>query len=174
MSKDDKAAQSRYENVMELVDWVKRLTRQGEGQTLAEAIARLTLLGMLDADEPGESDQVALMTLHSAKGLEFPHVFLVGFEEGILPHRNSADDHGVSEERRLAYVGITRARQSLTISFAGERRRGGEVVACEPSRFLKELPPDDLAWSEAPAPAAGATDRGSQSLHALRALLNAK
>ncbi len=199
IAKDDKNAESRYENVIELIDWVKRLTRQGEGQALSEAVTRLTLLGMLDSEEPGDTDQVSLMTLHSAKGLEFPHVFLVGFEEGILPHRNSVDasNHArsasgpppsplagegmreggrdpIAEERRLAYVGITRARQSLTLSFAEQRRRGGEIIATEPSRFLKELPADDLAWSGAPAAVQGTTDRGNQSLHNLRALLNVK
>ncbi len=178
-AKDDKDAVARYENVVELIDWVKRLTQQGEGQTLSEAVTRLTLLGMLDSEEPGDADQVSLMTLHSAKGLEFPHVFLVGFEEGILPHRNSIDDRGtgqdaVSEERRLAYVGITRARETLTLSFAEQRRRGGEMITTEPSRFLKELPEADLVWNEAKTVPGVATDRGSQSLSNLRALLNAK
>ena len=80
----------------------------------------------------------------------------------------------VAEERRLAYVGITRARQSLTLSFAEQRRRGGEIISTEPSRFLKELPADDLVWLGAPAAAQGTTDRGSQSLNNLRTLLNAK
>lgn len=80
----------------------------------------------------------------------------------------------VEEERRLAYVGITRARETLTLSFAEQRRRGGENVTTEPSRFLKELPEADLAWNEAPTAATGTTDRGSQSLNNLRALLNAK
>jgi ATP-dependent DNA helicase Rep len=86
------------------------------------------------------------MTLHAAKGLEFPHVFLVGMEEELLPHRASIEDENIEEERRLAYVGITRARQTLTMTVAARRRRGGELVACEPSRFLDELPAQDLAW----------------------------
>jgi ATP-dependent DNA helicase Rep len=86
------------------------------------------------------------MTLHGSKGLEFPHVFMVGVEEDLLPHRNSLNDGGEAEERRLMYVGITRARQSLTLSFARRRRRYGETVSCEPSRFLDELPPDLLEW----------------------------
>jgi ATP-dependent DNA helicase Rep len=69
-------------------------------------------------------------------------------EEGLLPHHQSQSDTGVEEERRLAYVGMTRARQTLTFSFAERRKRGGEVIVCEPSRFLQELPPDDLRWED--------------------------
>jgi ATP-dependent DNA helicase Rep len=170
---DEKIAQSRMENVLELVDWVKRLATPREGEaTLADAVARLTLLGMLDPEnaESG-ADNVSLMTLHSAKGLEFPHVFIVGMEEGLLPHHASQDDHGVAEERRLAYVGITRARQSLTFTLSQSRRRGGEVVECVPSRFLQELPAEELAWEErgggAPTPA-----RADAHLQQMRALLN--
>ena len=91
------------------------------------------------------------MTLHASKGLEFPHVFLIGMEEGILPHQNSLDDDNVEEERRLAYVGITRAQQTLTFSLCKERRQYGELIKPEPSRFLLELPQDDLVWeSEKP------------------------
>jgi superfamily I DNA/RNA helicase len=81
------------------------------------------------------------MTLHSAKGLEFPHVFLVGCEEGILPHRRSLleGDRAVEEERRLLYVGITRARQSLTLTSAAARRTHGQARPCQPSRFLNEI-----------------------------------
>jgi ATP-dependent DNA helicase Rep len=86
------------------------------------------------------------MTLHASKGLEFPHVFLVGMEEELLPHRASIEDENIEEERRLAYVGVTRAQRSLTMTLARKRRRGGEHVSCEPSRFLAELPADDLEW----------------------------
>ncbi len=88
------------------------------------------------------------MTLHAAKGLEFPNVYLMGVEENILPHQNSIDDDQVEEERRLAYVGITRAQQNLTISYCRQRKRYGELELCEPSRFLEELPQEDLDWRD--------------------------
>ncbi len=84
------------------------------------------------------------MTLHAAKGLEFPHGDLVGMEEGLLPHRNSIEMDTIEEERRLAYVGITRAQKTLTFTLASQRQRYGEIVDCESSRFLEELPQDDL------------------------------
>jgi ATP-dependent DNA helicase Rep len=150
------AAEKRMENVLELTGWLTRLAKQeqeNEPTTFAELVAKLSLIGMLDnEDDDNQSDQVSLMTLHAAKGLEFPHVFIVGTEEGLLPHRSSIEagatnaDTAIEEERRLAYVGITRAKKSLTFSYALRRKRYGEIVSCEPSRFLNELPADDLQW----------------------------
>lgn len=100
-----------------------------------------------ESDE--ELDQVQLMTLHASKGLEFPYVYLVGMEEGLLPHQSSIDEDNVDEERRLAYVGITRAQKELTFTLCKERRQYGELVRPEPSRFLLELPQDDLIWEQA-------------------------
>jgi ATP-dependent DNA helicase Rep len=131
-------------------------------------------MDMLERREDAEEhDAVQLMTLHAAKGLEFPWVCLAGFEEGMLPHHGSDSDEGIQEERRLAYVGITRARQQLLISHARTRKRQGEATACEPSRFLAELPADDLQWEGRNS---GTTEekraRGSASLNSLRNLLN--
>ena len=86
------------------------------------------------------------MTLHASKGLEFPYVFMVGMEEGLLPHQSSIDEDNIEEERRLAYVGITRAQRQLYFTIARERRQYGETIEPTPSRFLYELPSDDLEW----------------------------
>jgi ATP-dependent DNA helicase Rep len=104
------------------------------------------LIDRLDNNDDTEANGVQLMTLHAAKGLEFPCVYLVGMEEGILPHRVSIETDQIEEERRLAYVGITRAKQVLTLSLARQRRSGGENQVTTPSRFLDELPADHLEW----------------------------
>lgn len=147
-SRDTEKAKRRWENVEELLSWMGNIIKHNDGDvSLSEVLARMSLIDRLDKngeDDPG--DVVQLMTLHAAKGLEFPHVYLVGVEEEILPHRNSIEAETVEEERRLMYVGITRAQRNLTISYAETRRRYGEDLDCEPSRFLAELPESDLRW----------------------------
>ncbi|WGE91655.1 DNA helicase Rep [Actinobacillus genomosp. 1] len=150
-----KAAEMQSRNVQTLFEWVQSMLEGDEIEepmTLVQVVNRLTLRDMLErGEDDDEADQVQLMTLHASKGLEFPHVFLVGMEEGILPHQTSLDEDNVEEERRLAYVGITRAQQTLTFSLCKERRQYGEIIKPEPSRFLLELPQDDLVWeSEKP------------------------
>ena len=108
---------------------------------------------MLEGQERGEADAVRLSTLHAAKGLEFAHVFIVGLEEGLLPHREAIASGNIDEERRLMYVGITRAQRSLHLSYCRRRKRAGEAVECQPSRFLGELAQEDLRWAGAPIPA---------------------
>ena len=111
------------------------------------------------------------MTLHAAKGLEFPHVFLAGMEEGLLPHTRSAADGDVEEERRLAYVGITRAQQTLAMTMATKRRQFGETINCEPSRFIDELPQDDLQFQGGGAETQEANEeRGQETLAGLKDL----
>ena len=145
-----KAAEMRIKNVYELHRWVSGMLAgddDSEPMTLDQVVSRLCLRDMMSRNEEEESfDQVQLMTLHASKGLEFPQVFLVGMEEGLLPHQSSIDLEDVDEERRLAYVGITRAQHQLVFTMARERRQFGELIQPQASRFLHELPQDDLIW----------------------------
>jgi ATP-dependent DNA helicase Rep len=135
------------ENVDEFIEWLRRLAHTAEEGRLIDVLSRLALMDMLDRQEGDTGDDaVSLMTLHAAKGLEFPHVFLVGIEEDLLPHRSSVESDDIEEERRLAYVGMTRAMRGLTITYARRRSRYGETEECVPSRFLKELPSELVEW----------------------------
>lgn len=146
-----KVAEKRLENVWYLVDSIKNQLERNEDETksheenLNAAIAKLLLLDLLERQEEEDtSDRVQMMTLHASKGLEFPHVFLVGLEEELLPHRNSIDSGNIEEERRLMYVGITRAQRTLTLTLAGTRKQFGEKQETTPSRFLDEMPAEDV------------------------------
>ena len=147
-----KVAEMQSKNVATLFSWVEDMLKGddvNEPMSLNQVVTRLTLRDMMErGEDDDESDQVQLMTLHASKGLEFPHVYLIGMEEGILPHQTSIDEDNVEEERRLAYVGITRAQQTLTFSLCRERRQFGELIRPEPSRFLAELPQDDVQWEK--------------------------
>lgn len=149
-SEEPRAAEGKWKNVLDFTGW---LTKKGneEDSTLLQLTQMVALMSMLEGRENGEPDAVKLSTLHAAKGLEFGHVFLIGVEEGILPHRESVDSGKIEEERRLMYVGITRAQRSLHISWCRKRKRAGESKACEPSRFIAELPDDDVRHSGKPS-----------------------
>ncbi|EFE21514.1 ATP-dependent DNA helicase Rep [Edwardsiella tarda ATCC 23685] len=152
-SASPRAAEMRMKNVNQLFSWMTEMLQGNdldEPMTLTQVVNRFTLRDMMERGESEEeADQVQLMTLHASKGLEFPYVYLVGMEEGILPHQSSIDEENVDEERRLAYVGITRAQRELVFTLCRERRQYGELVRPEPSRFLLELPQDDLLWESA-------------------------
>ncbi len=139
-------AQKRMDNVWELIEWVGRLLAKDPTQQLADVVNKLILIDILEQSDEQDSETLQLMTLHASKGLEFPYVYLVGMEEELLPHRVSIDEEQIEEERRLAYVGITRAQKGLCLTLARQRRRGGELQDCQPSRFLDELPQDSLEW----------------------------
>ncbi|WP_340609988.1 DNA helicase Rep [Xenorhabdus bharatensis] len=151
-SPSPKAAEMKMKNVNQLFTWMSEMFEGddlNEPMTLSQVVARFTLRDMLErGEESEESDQVQLMTLHASKGLEFPYVFMVGMEEGLLPHQSSIDEDNIEEERRLAYVGITRAQRELFLTLSKERRQYGELIRPEPSRFLLELPQDDLDWPQ--------------------------
>ncbi|CAG9432168.1 DNA helicase Rep [Providencia alcalifaciens] len=151
-SASTKAAEMRMKNVNQLFTWMSEMIEGDElndPMTLNQIVTRFTLRDMMERGEDDEdSDQVQLMTLHASKGLEFPYVFLVGMEEGLLPHQSSIDENNIDEERRLAYVGITRAQRELFFTHSRERRQYGELIRPELSRFLMELPQDDLVWEQ--------------------------
>jgi ATP-dependent DNA helicase Rep len=139
------------ENIWYLVESIKSMLDTDKGTAdeigIEEAISKLVLRDMLEQrEEEDESDKVHLLTLHASKGLEFENVFIMGLEEEILPHRNSIEEDNIEEERRLMYVGITRARQTLALTYAASRKQYGEKIETIPSRFLDELPEDDLQW----------------------------
>ncbi|MDP2811147.1 MAG: UvrD-helicase domain-containing protein [Rhodocyclaceae bacterium] len=138
---DPREAETKWGNVRDFVEW---LTKKGEDENknLLELAQTVALISMLDKSQ-NEQDAVQLATLHAAKGLEFRHVFLVGVEEGTLPHRESVDAGNLEEERRLMYVGITRAQMSLTVTYCEKRKQGKENLEREPSRFIAEMG-DDL------------------------------
>ena len=142
-------AEKRMGNVWFLVDSLQQsLERGDEDSTVEDAIARLILRDMMERQEEEEdNDKVQMLTLHASKGLEYPHVYMMGMEEDLLPHRTSIEEDNIEEERRLTYVGITRARKSLTMTLAGQRKQYGEVIDTTPSRFLDELPQEDLEYS---------------------------
>ena len=173
---DERQAQARWTNVLELLDWLKRKADEDD-MTLLELVQHVALVTMLERADDEEPDAVKLSTLHASKGLEYPHVYLIGVEEGLLPHRGGDDEGDVSdaavaararrieEERRLMYVGITRAQRTLRVSWCRKRRRGREDVLCEPSRFIAEMG----LQAEAPRPE-GDTDP-DRTLDRLKALL---
>jgi ATP-dependent DNA helicase Rep len=172
-ARDPRQAETANENLAELLDWLGRASRGGDEPTLADALRRLSLMDMLDRQSDDETeDRVRLMTLHAAKGLEFPTVFLVGCEEELLPHRANLVGPGLEEERRLAYVGITRAQRRLIMTYARRRKRFGETLECEPSRFLEELPAEALEWEGRVELSAEETKaRGQSAIAGLRSML---
>ncbi|MGC9456698.1 MAG: UvrD-helicase domain-containing protein [Halothiobacillaceae bacterium] len=175
-SPSPKAAERRWQNVRDWIDWLRRMQEDAEGgMGLSDLAARMSLMGILERqEEDSNPDAVALMTLHAAKGLEFPHVYMAGMEEELLPHRESLDGDRLEEERRLCYVGITRAQRSLTFTLARRRKRYGEWQRCTPSRFLDELPEDLLEWQGVgiEVPEQERKQRGRESLAQLKAMLH--
>jgi len=156
---EEKPAQTRWENVLELTGWLKRKADE-DGMSLFDLVQHVALITMLERGEEEEPDAVKLSTLHASKGLEYPHVYLAGVEEGLLPHLGKDDEDGdparaaenlatrIQEERRLMYVGITRAQRSLNLSWCKKRRRAREDMVREPSRFIEEMGLGDVPVQE--------------------------
>ena len=150
---DDKAAQAKWQNVVDFTQWLAQKGSGGKDGTedhrsLLDLTQMVALMTMMDGKDE-DPDAIRMSTLHASKGLEYPHVFLVGVEEGILPHKGDPDAPAesiaarIEEERRLMYVGITRAQRSLHVSWCKRRKRAGELIHCDPSRFIKEMRLDE-------------------------------
>ena len=130
----------------ELFNIAAEFEKEGDEQTLNDFLDRVTLSSDLDSFDESK-DQVALMTLHSAKGLEFPVTFIIGLEENLLPHYNSAVDGEIEEERRLLYVGLTRAKEKIYLTSSSRRLVFGKEESPSPSRFLTEIPEEFITAS---------------------------
>ncbi|BBB63982.1 ATP-dependent DNA helicase Rep [Undibacterium sp. KW1] len=175
---EDRAAQNKWQNVLDFTQWLKTKGSGGKDGTddhrsLLDLTQMVALMTMMEGKDE-EPDAVRMSTLHASKGLEYPHVFLVGVEEGILPHKGDPDAPPetyaarIEEERRLMYVGITRAQRSLHITWCKKRKRAGVQVHCDPSRFIKEMKLDE---GDAP-PTEAEVMTPKERLAGLKALLN--
>ncbi|HWI56636.1 MAG TPA: ATP-dependent helicase, partial [Bacillota bacterium] len=170
MEKNPETADNRIRNLQEL-------TATLDGEEVAKApmdrletfLENVTLDSDRESDDEGPDNAVTLITMHSCKGLEYPHVFIVGLEDGLLPHSRSKEEGTLDEERRLFYVAITRAMQTLTISYCRGRKKYGQVTSCHPSPFLQELPPELVENAEEKAKQPVTTDSGKDFFSALRA-----
>jgi len=167
LDKDPEVAEGRIRSLRELIT-----TMDGIGNLPAERLENFLENVTLDSDREEEKentqDAVTLITMHSCKGLEFPHVFVVGLEDGLLPHSRSKAEGTLDEERRLFYVAVTRAMQTLTISHCGGRKKYGQLLPCQPSPFLKELPEELVEHSDAKSKTPVAPDSGKHLFAAMR------
>ncbi|MGA0939455.1 MAG: 3'-5' exonuclease, partial [Litorivicinaceae bacterium] len=183
-SSSEPMAERRWGNVLQLLEALKKDLKNDDDDpetaavtdddtAIEAAIRKLVLRDILEREEEeDDSDRVQLATLHAAKGLEFPDVFLMGVEEELLPHKNSVEAETIEEERRLMYVGITRAKQQLTITYAKKRKQFGEFLETTPSRFLDELPDEHVHWhGRDELDPEVARQKGQDTLSALAAML---
>ncbi|AUZ04930.2 ATP-dependent DNA helicase [Vitreoscilla sp. C1] len=143
MLEEGKAGEIKWRNVVELQRWIANKGEK-DGKNILEVAQTIALMTLLEGKDQEEVDAVNMMTLHASKGLEFPCVFLVGCEEGVFPHRDSVDEGMLDEERRLMYVGITRAKRQLFVTHCVKRKKAGEWQFMPPSRFIDEMPSDDI------------------------------
>ncbi|KAM9866427.1 ATP-dependent DNA helicase UvrD1 [Leucobacter aridicollis] len=168
-AKRDPQDDARAENLEELLAVAREFDAQQPGAGLLAFLTEVSLVAAAD-DLDDQSGTVSLMTLHTAKGLEYPAVFITGVEEGLIPHQMSVDElGGINEERRLMYVGITRARQKLFITLASTRATFGDIAVAMPSRFLQEIPENLIEWRQSPGEVTGRGGTASRALNAGRA-----
>ena len=171
LDKDQEVAEGRIRNLREMI-----ATMDGAGnepvERLGNFLENITLDSDREEDKENTSVAVTLITMHSCKGLEFPHVFVVGLEDGLLPHTRSKVEGTLDEERRLFYVAVTRAMLTLTISHCGGRKKYGQLLPCHPSAFLKELPEELVEHSDAKSKTPVAQDSGKNLFAAMRSAIS--
>jgi superfamily I DNA/RNA helicase len=173
LEKNRENAEDRIRNLRELTATLDNFGRPGDpaSDRLQSFLEDITLDSELE-EEKEAGDAVTLITMHSCKGLEFPRVYIVGLEEGLMPHARSAAEGTLDEERRLFYVAVTRAMQSLTLSHCAGRMRYGQLMPCHPSRFLKELPPELVEDADARDKEPLNPDAGKKMFDVLRSAIN--
>ncbi len=173
LEKNRENAEDRIRNLRELTATLDNFGRPGDppADRLQSFLEDITLDSELE-EEKETGDAVTLITVHSCKGLEFPRVYIVGLEEGLMPHARSAAEGTLDEERRLFYVAVTRAMQSLTLSHCAGRMRYGQLMPCHPSRFLKELPPELVEDADARDKEPLNPDAGKKMFDVLRSAIN--
>jgi len=169
---DEITRAQRWAAVTEVLDLAARHQQKNSRANFTTLLQDLTLESNDDGDDAEhKKDVVTLMTLHAAKGLEFPRVYLVGVEEGLLPHSRSKVEGTLDEERRLFYVAITRAQETLRISHCAARRKYGQLLPCHPSSFLKEIPPECVEHSEGGGGDPVDADSGTDFFAAMRSAI---
>jgi superfamily I DNA/RNA helicase len=176
LRRSEKVVETAENRVRNLKDLVATMDRSGEPsakptERLSSFLEDLTLDSEREEEKENEGDAVTLITMHSCKGLEFPHVFVVGLEDGLLPHMRSKVEGTLDEERRLFYVAITRAKESLTITHCGGRKKYGQLLPCQPSPFLKELPADLVEDADEKGKQVVKVDAGKNLFASMRAAI---
>jgi superfamily I DNA/RNA helicase len=168
------AAEARIRNLKDLMAMLDQADTASNSpmERLEIFLEEITLDTEREEKDQGPDDAVTLMTMHSCKGLEFPHVYVVGLEEGLLPHSRSKEEGTLDEERRLFYVAVTRAKGSLTLSHCASRKKYGQPVPCHASRFLRELPAELVEHADEKAKQPVSSSSGKQMFAALRATLD--
>ena len=173
--KNVEAAEARVRNLREVMSTLDDELEDARGGTPLERLTEFLERVTLDQDREEEDetpDGVTLITMHAAKGVEFPHVQIVGLEDGLLPHQRSKLEGTMDEERRLFYVGITRAQETLRLSHCGSRKKYGQAMPCHPSPFLKELPPDCVEDADVAASKPVESESGGDWFAKMRAALD--
>jgi superfamily I DNA/RNA helicase len=175
LRRSEKNQENAENRIRSLRDLIATMDRDGAGQPMSERLDGFLENITLDSEHEEEKeagDAVTLITMHSCKGLEYPHVYVVGLEDGLLPHTRSKVEGTLDEERRLFYVAITRAKRELMISHCGGRKKYGQMMPCHPSPFLKELPEELVEDGDAKSRQPVKVESGKNLFAAMRASLD--